>query len=94
MTHGGKTKAGFSQSASPARLDSVPVLRKPASPAEKGLADTTPQPREQGGRGGRKRAMRAPEMERGGESAIKQDKGKCRAPQTREGYFIAEEREK
>lgn len=97
MTHGGKTKAGFSQSASPARPDSVPVLRKPASPAEKGLADTTPQPQEQGGvgeGGGRKRAMRAPEMERGGESAIKQDKGKCRAPQTREGYFIAEERER
>lgn len=91
MTHGGKTEAGFSQSASPARPDSVPVLRKPASPAEKGLADTTPQPREQGGR---KRAMRALEMERGGESAIKQDKGKCRAAQTREGYFIAEEREK
>lgn len=38
--------------------------------------------------------MRALEMERGGESAIKQDKGKCRAAQTGEGYFIAEERER
>lgn len=37
----------------------------------------------------RKRAMRALEMERGGESQIKRDKRKCRAPQTREGYFIA-----
>lgn len=43
-----------------------------------------------GGAGERKRAMRALEMERGGESEIKQDKRKCRAPQTREGYFIAE----
>lgn len=34
--------------------------------------------------------MRALEMERGGESEIKQDKRKCRAPQTREGYFISE----